>query len=69
MAHLQMSGTARDIMPHRGGPGGDSLVHVLEQDVTVTRERGVVRIVDRPIPAERERLDAFIRRHGIARPR
>jgi hypothetical protein len=49
--------------------GDEVLVHVTEQDVTVDPPRGVTRIVDRPVPGEHARLEAFMTRHGIVRPR
>jgi hypothetical protein len=49
--------------------GDEVLVHVTEQDVTVDPSRGVTRIVDRPVPGEHARLEAFMARHGIVRPR
>lgn len=44
--------------------GGERIVHLSEQDVTVHPDRGVVRIVDNPVKGEREKVDAFLRDHG-----
>lgn len=44
--------------------GGERIVHVSEQDVTVHPDRGVVRIIDNPVEGERQKLDAFLKDHG-----
>lgn len=45
----------------------DTHVHYARQEITVG-DGGVTRIVDRPVPGEREKVDEFISRHGISRP-
>ena len=47
--------------------GGETLTHAVEQHMTVSPGEGVVRIVDVVIPGERERVDAFLKRHGLTR--
>lgn len=44
--------------------GGERIVHVSEQDVTVHPDRGVVRIVHNPVEGEREKLHRFLDDHG-----
>jgi hypothetical protein len=46
---------------------GETLEHMAEQHVTVVPGEGVVRIVNVDLPGERERVDAFMRRHGLRR--
>lgn len=48
--------------------GGETHAHFAEQEVTLGRHWVVVKIVDRPMPAEREKLEEFMARHGISRP-
>ena len=47
--------------------GEETHEHVAEQMVTVDPQLGVVRIVDTPVPGEREKLDEFMERHHITR--
>jgi hypothetical protein len=42
--------------------------HHSVQDVEVDDEGSVVAIVDKPIAGQRERLDAFMEKHGLTRP-
>ncbi|HEX6299239.1 MAG TPA: hypothetical protein VF148_02090 [Acidimicrobiia bacterium] len=46
---------------------GETLKHMAEQHVTVAPAEGVVRIVNIEVPGEREKVDAFMERHGLAR--
>lgn len=48
---------------------GESLTHMAEQRVTVAPGEGVVRIVNIDGPGEREKVDTFMERHGLARDR
>lgn len=48
---------------------GESLTHMAEQRVTVAPGEGVVRIVNVDGPGEREKVDTFMERHGLARDR
>ena len=47
--------------------GEDTHEHIAEQAVTVDPQLGVVRIVDTPVPGEREKLDEFMEEHNITR--
>ncbi len=47
--------------------GDETMRHKAEQMVTVEPGLGVVHIEDRPVPGERERVDEFLRRHGLTR--
>ena len=46
---------------------GETLEHRAEQIVTVEDGRGVIAIQDAPVPGEKERVDAFLARHGLSR--
>lgn len=46
---------------------GETLRPRAEQDVTVTPDEGVVRIVNVELPGETEKVDAFLERHGFSR--
>lgn len=46
---------------------GETLTHMAEQRVTVAPGEGVVRIVNIEVPGEREKVDAFMERHGLTR--
>lgn len=48
---------------------GETLKHMAEQHVTVAPGEGVVRIVNVEVPGEREKVDAFLERHGLSRDR
>lgn len=50
------------------GVGGDEHSHYSVQDLTIDPDRGIVEIVDRPVPGEREKLDDFMASHRIERP-
>ncbi len=47
--------------------GEETLKHMAEQHVTVAAEEGVVKIVNVDLPGEREKVDAFMTRHGLSR--
>lgn len=47
--------------------GDETHVHHAEQEVTVDLELGVARIVETPVPGERQKLDEFMERHSISR--
>ena len=49
--------------------GDETLTHRVEQHMTVSPDRGVVRIIDVVIPGEQDRVDAFLGRHGLTRDR
>ena len=49
--------------------GEETLTHRVEQHMTVSPDQGVVRIVDVVMAGERERVDTFLRRHGLTRDR
>ena len=46
----------------------DVLVHHSVQDIEVGPDSTVISIVDRPVVGQRERIDAFLISHGLARP-
>lgn len=46
---------------------GETLRHMAEQEVTVAPDAGVVRIVNVELPGEKEKVDAFLERHGLSR--
>ncbi len=48
---------------------GETLNHMAEQHVTVSPDKGVVRIVNVEVPGEREKVDAFLERHSLTRDR
>lgn len=47
----------------------ETFTHRVEQHVTVSRDEGIVSVVDVEVPGEQERLNAFLSRHGLARDR
>jgi hypothetical protein len=47
--------------------GGETLVHHAEQHVTVASGKAIVRLVNVELPGEREKVDAFLERHGLSR--
>lgn len=47
--------------------GGETLRHVAEQHVTVSEGDGVTHIRNVDLPGEREKVDAFMARHGLSR--
>ena len=47
--------------------GDEVFLHLTDQDITVDPRAGITRILDRPVPGERARLDDFMARHGISR--
>ena len=47
---------------------GATFEHHSVQDITVDPSGKVVTIVDQPVAGQRERLDAFMGRHGLRRP-
>lgn len=47
--------------------GGETMTHMAEQHVTVAPGYGVVEIVNVDVPGEREKVDAFLERHGLSR--
>ena len=46
---------------------GDFVVHHSVQDIEVGRDSMVVTIIDRPVVGQRERIDGFLRDHGLSR--
>lgn len=44
---------------------GETLKHTAEQHVTAVPGDGVVRIVDVDLPGERDKVDGFMKRHGL----
>lgn len=46
---------------------GETLTHMAEQHVTVAPGEGVVRIINVDVPGERDKVDAFLERHGLSR--
>lgn len=46
---------------------GETLTHRAEQHVAVDPETGVTHITNVDLPGERERVDAFLERHGRSR--
>lgn len=47
--------------------GGETLDHHSIQDVEVGRDGRIVSITDLPVERERDRVDAFMARHGLSR--
>lgn len=47
--------------------GDETLRHIAEQRVTAVEDVGVTRILNVDVPGERERVDAFMTRHGLSR--
>lgn len=47
--------------------GDETLGHKAEQHVTVTPGVGVIRIVNVDVAGEKEKVDAFMERHGLSR--
>lgn len=47
---------------------GDVFDHHSVQDIEVGDDAAIVSIVDRPVDGQRERLDAFMKDHGLTRP-
>lgn len=50
------------------GVGEDQHSHIAVQDITIDPTLGIVEIVDRPVPGEREKLDGFLASHQMVRP-
>jgi hypothetical protein len=48
--------------------GGDVFDHHSVQDIEVGDDAAIVSIVDQPVDGQRERLDAFMKVHGLTRP-
>jgi hypothetical protein len=46
---------------------GETMTHQAEQHVTLDPNQGVIGIVNIELPGERERVDAFLARHGKSR--
>lgn len=47
---------------------GETHTHFACQEITVSPDRVVTRIVDRPVPGERAKVDEFMARHNLTRP-
>ena len=47
---------------------GETHTHFARQEMTVGSDRTVARIVDRPVPGERAKVDEFMARHDLIRP-
>jgi hypothetical protein len=46
---------------------GETMTHMAEQHLTVAPGDGIVEIVNVDVPGEREKVDAFLERHGLSR--